>query len=85
MTKDMSLILLILNKILGDVMKWNIESPNAGDIKIKRKFAFFPIRIGYEVRWLEFVNIKYRYYASFYNAKLGGYMYDVWIKERFIE
>lgn len=28
---------------------------------IERFFAFFPIRIGDEVRWLEMVNIKYKY------------------------
>lgn len=40
-------------------MKWKI--PNINDIKIKRKFALFPIKINNEVRWLEWVVVKYRY------------------------
>ena len=43
-------------------MKWT--EPKRGDIKIRKKFAFIPIKIGYEVRWLEFVTIKYQYFTN---------------------
>lgn len=31
------------------------------DERIIKKFAIFPIKIGYEIRWLEMVTIKQRY------------------------
>lgn len=47
-------------------MRWN--KPNLYDIKIKKQFAFFPIEINNEVRWLEFVKIKYVYGVSKWHA-----------------
>lgn len=40
-------------------MRWTKTS--YGDVKIKKKFAILPITIGDEVRWLEWVTVKYVY------------------------
>lgn len=66
-------------------MRWKLENPNNQDTKIERKFALFPIRIDEEVRWLEFVTIKYRFYNRYYYRELGLYEKDVWIKESFVD
>ena len=60
-------------------MRWIVKKPEHWDTKIKRKFALFPIRIGDEVRWLEWVTIRYRFiYAE------TEYDSDVWVKESFV-
>lgn len=43
-------------------MRWN--KVKYGDTKVKRKFAILPITINDEVRWLEWVTIKYTYTVS---------------------
>lgn len=43
-------------------MRW--KQPIHGDIKTKKKFAIFPITINYETRWLEWVNIRYKYFED---------------------
>lgn len=40
-------------------MRWT--KPSDGDIKVKRKFALFPICLHREVRWLEWVTVEYVY------------------------
>lgn len=40
-------------------MRWT--KPKDRDIKVKRKFALFPICLDREVRWLEWVTIEYVY------------------------
>lgn len=40
-------------------MRWT--KPSDGDIKVKRKFALFPICLYREVRWLEWVTVEYVY------------------------
>lgn len=40
-------------------MRW--IKPKDGDVKIKRKFAILPISTNDEIRWLEWVTIKYVY------------------------
>lgn len=40
-------------------MRWTV--PKYGDVKIERKFAILPIIIDREVRWLEWVTVKYVY------------------------
>ena len=58
-------------------MKW--IKPNNNDIKIKRKFAWLPIEIGNEVRWLEWVTVRYRYG---YNESISLFS---WIPVEFID
>jgi hypothetical protein len=43
-------------------MRW--KEPIDGDVKIKKKFALFPITIKKETRWLEWVNIRYKYFED---------------------
>ena len=47
-------------------MRWN--KPNPYDVKIKKQFAFLPIEVNNEVRWLEFVKIKYVYGRAKWHA-----------------
>lgn len=54
-------------------MRWT--KPKNWDIKVKRKFALFPICIDKEVRWLEWVTIEYVY----------NKWHDVWDMKRFID
>ena len=66
-------------------MRWIAKSdPRDGEIKIKRKFALFPIRIGNEVRWLEWVNIKYRFYR-YYFGDPDNIFNDVWVEICFVD
>lgn len=43
-------------------MRWkNRIYPKVGDIKIVRKFLWFPVSIDGETRWLEYAYVAYRY------------------------
>lgn len=43
-------------------MRWEIKrKPILGDSRIKRKFAFMPVKIGNEMVWLEFYDSHQRY------------------------
>ena len=57
-------------------MRWT--KTQYGDVKIKKKFAILPISINNEVRWLEWVTVKYEYYSDM-NHLLG------WWKTEFID
>lgn len=46
-------------------MRWKVKNPNEGDIRIVRKFAFFPIQADDEIRWLERVTIAQKYYSDY--------------------
>lgn len=37
-------------------------SPKAGDVRLKRRFLWFPKRIGFETRWLEVAYWEERYW-----------------------
>lgn len=52
-------------------MRWKV--PKYGDTKTKKKFALLPINLNSEVRWLEFVTIKY------------CYGFCSWIPEKFVD
>lgn len=51
-------------------MRWK-EKFGEGEVHTIRKFAFFPIRIKDETRWLEFVKIK----AYYWRGKISGSKY----------
>lgn len=38
--------------------------PIPGQTRTVRRFAFFPIRVDYEVRWLEMVTIRQTYHRD---------------------
>lgn len=48
-------------------MKW--KGPNNGETRIIKKFAFFPMWIGNECRWLETVYLEQAYYYEWYNYR----------------
>ena len=67
-------------------MRWT--KPEDGQIKIKSKFAIFPICIDDETRWLEWVRIKYVYHNGTlrrdWNTNQFYHIYG-WRKEEFID
>lgn len=55
-------------------MRFKLQpEPLLNDERIIKKFAIFPIKIGYEIRWLEMVTIKQRY---IYSCSYSGYYWD---------
>ena len=62
-------------------MRW--ERYVYGDTKITKKFALLPIAIGKEVRWLEWVKIKYKYDITF--SHFTGCYRDGWEAVVFID
>lgn len=48
-------------------MKWDETVPvKFGTLKIVKKFLWFPLRIGYEGRWLETAYVEQEYIGSGY-------------------
>lgn len=67
-------------------MRW--YEHETGDKKIKRKFALFPIKIGKETRWLEWVTIQYEFYnnSMYYDPKLRmTYRCHGWLIDKFVD
>ena len=67
-------------------MRW--QEPKHGDVKIKKKFALFPIKINGENRWFEWVTIKYVYHDGtlFRTPRTHQfYHYYGWLKKEFID
>lgn len=65
-------------------MRWKKSNPKINDIKIKRKFLFFPVCINDEYRWLESVNIKYKFSTVKVQYIGGSYHKDEWVKIEFM-
>jgi hypothetical protein len=40
-----------------------------GERRVKRFFALFPVRTGYEIRWLEIVTVEQVYRDRWYNER----------------
>lgn len=66
-------------------MRW--QEPKDGDVKIKKKFALFPIEINGENRWFEWVTVKYVYHngTMFVDQYHRVYHYYGWRAEEFID
>ena len=67
-------------------MRW--QNHKHGDVRIKKKFAFLPIEINGENRWLEWVKIKYIYHnGTIFREKrgYGFYHYYGWRAEEFVD
>lgn len=63
-----------------------LHRPESGDIKIKKKFALFPVTIGKETRWLEWVTIQYIFSDWDIHIDWGrAYRTYGWEKEKFID
>ena len=67
-------------------MRW--YEHETGETKIKRKFALFPIKIGKETRWLEWVTIQYGFYnnSQYYDPNIHiTYRCYGWMVEKFVD
>lgn len=65
-------------------MMW--REPELHSVKIVKKFALFPITVGEETRWLEWVNIKYVYYGKKYTFSFYyGSWEKGWVAREFVE
>ena len=62
-------------------MRWIIDKTERKEYErhVIRKFAFFPIRIDNEIRWLEFVNIEAYYWLGRFTSN------KYWEYERFVD
>jgi len=61
-------------------MKWN--NPTSGSSRVVKKFAWWPIRIGKEARWLERVTIRQQYVFNGYSWDTPIY---VWFNVEFLD
>ena len=77
--------------VVGFVMKenkimryqcWYPAKP--GDIRVKTWFAFIPVKIGKNIRWLETVQVEYRC-ESFNRFLPPCAEYFAWVKHRFLD
>ena len=60
-------------------MRWATNvGPKIGDIRVRSWFAFFPVHIGNEVRWLERVTVREQYDGC---RDYG----QVWIRLQFVK
>ena len=63
-------------------MRWNYSTykmPRDGDVKVIKKFLYFPKRINGKARWLEMGNWEESYSA-------GGYVLDsYWVPTHWID
>lgn len=65
-------------------MRWSHEpKPEIGQKRTITKFAWFPIRLGNETRWLEKVHIHQKF-VPYYSDFFYDFCYD-WINESFAE
>lgn len=49
-----------------------------GDVRVVKRFALFPMYIGEEGRWLQWVRVKQTFNKSFFNS-------DWWSNSEFLE
>ena len=66
-------------------MRFKIKYSKVGDKKIIEKFAWYPIWIGTEVRWLENVKIEKEYSKDAKVNATCGRMKDGWVVNEFID
>jgi hypothetical protein len=53
--------------------------PPDGALKTESWFAWYPVNIGRETRWLEFVTVEFKYWEGY-----GSFAEPEWFMERFI-
>ena len=65
-------------------MRWT--KPKDGDVKVKKKFAIIPVTIKDEIRWFEWITVKYRYYnrISVWNHHECCYKFG-WYPREFVD
>lgn len=65
-------------------MKWTYtekKQPSIGDIRVKTKFAFLPVYLKGEARWLEKVMVRQQYN----NYRYGLEYFESWDDIEFVE
>ena len=63
-------------------MKWLINQPDTtphGSVRVESFFAFLPVTISDEKRWLEFVRVEYKYDEGY-----GAFYGPCWYANRFL-
>jgi len=58
------------------------KGPQNGDKKIIKKFAFFPVIINLEWRWLEYVEYEQEFNKDYVNY--DSFDCDCWFNKRFL-
>jgi hypothetical protein len=58
--------------------------PKPGQSRVITKFAWFPVRIGNETRWLETVHLHQEYESYYFDEWLDGHEY-CWVNKSFAE
>lgn len=53
-------------------MRWKNKYPSEGDVRIKTRFALFPITIGLENRWMELVRLRQVYRPYDFPCRFTG-------------
>ena len=62
-------------------MKFQVNFSKIGDVKIAKKFLWFPVCIDHEIRWLETATIKYQYSSRSHKVGIS----DGWVAVEFIK
>ena len=62
-------------------MRRNLMAYEIGDTRVIRKFLFFPLKLNYDWRWLEYANIKQEFvwYDAYYDR------HPVWENVKFVD
>lgn len=67
-------------------MRWiTPEPPTEGDTRIVKRFAFLPITIGRENRWLEVCYIQQEFKLRYFEWDWEGFYDNTWVDERFVD
>lgn len=63
----------------GYVMKWSLNPrPTVGEVRVIKKFAILPMRVGNSMVWLEPILIQQEYRRFTYDTIDGIYTSDKW-------
>lgn len=66
-------------------MRWTDNYPEIGDTKTVERFAFWPIWIDGETRWLESVQYEIEYQNKAKTNIHGEYIFDGWVKIKWMD
>ena len=62
--------------------KYNSKEPSNGSVRIRKKFAWLPIAINGECRWLEWVVVEQTYNHDYVNYE--NFQFECWYNTKFI-
>ena len=64
-------------------MRWRRKEPNVGDVRERKYFAWLPININGDVRWLETVHVMEERMTLADLGEFPAQPYDAWVAIRF--